>query len=135
MLCSIWFLENEARLAWVLVKTMGTNDITWGGVPFLVTVTYHAAAIILFTANLYFICCRLKWQQEKNVYKINGFGQARDLNIITWEGKTDSDIILLFTSLSPSCLLYVLKYPFLWYWWKLWVIRNKKSFLHLLDML
>lgn len=48
----------------------------------------------------------------ENVSEMNEFWQAHDLNIITREGKTYSDIILLFMRVSfSSQLLYMLKYP------------------------
>ena len=101
--------KNEGDLGWVWFKTMDTNDTMCGRVPVFVIDVFYTTGVTLFIANLYFVWCRLREKQEKNVSKTNGFWQAHDLNIVTWEGKTYSDIMLFFCkSLLPSHLLYVL---------------------------
>lgn len=126
-------LNKEAGLRWVPFKSMKTNDTLWGGVPFF-SVIYYTTGVILFIVN--FVCCILRNQQDKDVSNMNGFWQAHGLSIVTREGKTNSDIIVLFMRVAFflvifctcwSCLVWDIE-------WKLWVIKNRNSFLHLLDM-
>lgn len=100
--CPIKYGFKKMRLIWT---EFGLRPwIQWynvGGNSFLCDyyILYHwSYAFFFFLTNLYFVRCILREQQEKNVSTMNGFWQAHDLNIVIWEGKTYSDILLLWIS-------------------------------------
>ena len=98
--CPIKYGFKKMRLVWT---EFGVRLwIRWynvGGNSFLCHcyILYHWSYAVFLT-NLYFVRCILREQQEKNVSTMNGFWQAHDLNIVIWEGKTYSDILLLWVS-------------------------------------